>query len=510
MRLIGKQARVLTAAAGLLVVTASLGSCAWMPSEFNLSPLYRHRLDKDGSVLEMDVLWPIIHYETLPDGGTDFRIRPLYRRVEKPDTPGFGEKGEKGDGTASRGTQVDHQYLWPLGRVRVRENETHARFFPLWNHDSRQFIDGRRESDWYFLFPFFWGGSNQKAPGLPVERYFGMFPLWLDAPGQFLTYDRLTFHFWPLHTRTEKDGRVGHIFLWPLIGYGDSDRENQSYWYRFLPFFSFNAREGQYERYSVLWPFFSWATDLMDTDDPLESFNFWPLCGWQTSKKRNTWSFLWPFFRGQEIQGKKSQLDLFWPFFHSLDDNTTGRDIHTWWLWPFVSRTKAKHQSSWSFLWPLIWWREYDDPDGKQTQQWIVPFFKHVHRTWMVDEKKENAWQKAGEDDYLQIWPLFHNETRRDGRAEFAIPSPWFYRNGNEEGVGEAYDWLYTLYRTRSRAPDDHSAECAVNLFTTRARGQRTQTSVPFLFSYESENGAGTFYLFNCIPFRFGDKEGGR
>ena len=54
-----------------MVVSGTLDSCAWLPSEFNLSPIYRHRLADDGSVLEMDVLWPIVHYETLANGGTD-------------------------------------------------------------------------------------------------------------------------------------------------------------------------------------------------------------------------------------------------------------------------------------------------------------------------------------------------------------------------------------------------------------------------------------------------------
>ncbi len=66
--------RRITAVLAFLVVSGTLDSCAWLPSEFNFSPIYRHRLDKDGSVLEMDVLWPIVHYETRPDGGTDFRI----------------------------------------------------------------------------------------------------------------------------------------------------------------------------------------------------------------------------------------------------------------------------------------------------------------------------------------------------------------------------------------------------------------------------------------------------
>lgn len=471
---------------------ACLGSCAWMPSEFNLSPIYRHRLDEQGNVLEMDVIWPLIHYETTADGGGDFRIRPFYRCVTKPDLPGFGPQPVAA-GDPQPISRSDHQFLWPLGRVRTSADETHGRLFPLYSYDGRKFIDGRFESDWYCLFPFIWGGSDQVSPDADPENYFGILPFYLDAPAEFLTYDRLTFVLWPLYTRTEKDGRVGHIALWPLLGMGSGPKEDDTRWHRFLPFYKFIEQVGRFVRYAVLWPFITWGTEYMDTDDPMSSFAIWPLLSWQTSERINSWSFLWPFFRGHEIEGKKQQLDILWPFYRSLYDNTDGREINQWWLWPFVSRTTAKHQDSWSFLWPLVWWRKYDDPDGVQTQRWVAPFYKSVHRDW----------KGGGEDDYLQIWPLFHVDQKPDGRGDWSFPSPWFFRDGNEEGVGEAYDWLYTVVKGRAQAADDHSVEAIANLYTTRTRGERTQTSVPFLFSYVSDAKSSTFYLFNCIPIRF-------
>src|SRR5678816_209199 len=60
------------------------GACALMPRELNLTPVWFHRLDADGHMLEWDAAWPILHYERTPDGGDDFRIRPLYRRVTEP------------------------------------------------------------------------------------------------------------------------------------------------------------------------------------------------------------------------------------------------------------------------------------------------------------------------------------------------------------------------------------------------------------------------------------------
>ncbi|MCB9889747.1 MAG: hypothetical protein H6836_09245 [Planctomycetes bacterium] len=488
------------------VLASNLTGCSLLPSEFNLSPLYRHRLDEHGKVLEMDVLWPVVHYEALAKGGSDFRIRPFYRRVSKPDLDGFGTPakpvGDQPHTTtrtnaepAPAALRQDHQFLWPLGRVRVTDTETHSRLWPLWSRDHRRFLDGGEESDWYFLFPFFWGGSSQKDPSKPAENYFGVFPLYFDAPGQFLTYDRFTAILWPLYVRTEKDKRVGHTFLWPFIGFG-SDADGSTYWHRFLPLYSAIRRPGVFERLALLWPILSFGRERMNTEDPVSGFALWPLFSWQRSKsgKTRSWSFLWPFFRGQSIEGKKWQLDLLWPLFRRLEDNTRGNDVKQWWLWPFVSRTVAKHQQAWNFLWPLIWWRSYDDPDGLQTQQWVVPFFKHVKR----------EWKTGGVDDYLQIWPLVHFEQKRSGTGEWRFPSPWFYRDGNAEGVGAAYDWLYTLACGEQRAPDDRAMHLAAHVFTTRTRGKRTQTSIPLLFSYVGDERQRTMYLFNLIPIPLG------
>ena len=477
-------------------------SCSILPSEFNVSPVYRHRLDENGAVLEMDVLWPIFHFETLADGGTDFRVRPFYRRVERPAKPGFGVGSDDPD-------RRDHQFLWPLGRVRESDREWHGRLWPLWNHDHRRFEDGREETDFYFLFPFFWGGYDKAGPDAPARPYFGMFPLYLDTPREFLTYDRLTFVLWPLYTRTKKDGRTGHTFLWPFLGFGSVDEEErrerglldqpQTTWVRVLPLFNYIAREGDWWRLSLLWPVFSYGVDLLYTDDPLFSFHVFPLFGWQSNETITGWSFLWPFFRGHEVEGKSRKLQFFWPVFHYFWSNLNDENLETWWVWPLVSRTTSRYQRAWTFLWPLSWFREYDDSDGLQKQHWVLPFYKWIHR----DRK---AWrdQGGGVDDYLQIWPLLHVESEHTGEAEWAFPSPWPYRADNAEGVHELYGWLYTLLDGRTRQTGDRAVKTWAHLYSTRTRGARSQTSVPFLFSHESDGDRGTFYLFNLIPFSYG------
>ena len=84
--------------AGLLLVFAS--GCSLMPRELNLSPLWFHRCDATGEVLEWDCAWPLLHYERTPDGGDDFRVRPFYRRLTEPELEAS-----------------EHQFLWPLGQI---------------------------------------------------------------------------------------------------------------------------------------------------------------------------------------------------------------------------------------------------------------------------------------------------------------------------------------------------------------------------------------------------------
>ena len=102
-----------------LVLTAG---CSLMPRELNLTPLWFHRLDAEGELLEWDAAWPLLHYERTPEGGDDFRVRPLYRRVTQPvdELPAD--------------SSVEHQFLWPLGRVQSYPDQTHARVFPLFSY----------------------------------------------------------------------------------------------------------------------------------------------------------------------------------------------------------------------------------------------------------------------------------------------------------------------------------------------------------------------------------------
>jgi hypothetical protein len=249
------------------------GSCGILPDEFNLSPLYRHRVAADGRLAELDILWPVFHFERWEDGSTDYRVRPLYRFVARPD-----------------GTE-EHQFVWPFGRVVSDREETHARVFPFWSYRKHLDENGEVDVDWHF-FPFLWGGENVSGD----EDYLALLPIYGSIP-DFLTYDRYRWILWPIYSSTEKGDMTGHLFLVFLAGWGSSTQENGPWWHRFLPFYGVNVSPGKHEHYTVLWPFLQWGREGMDRRDPLSFFHLWPLIGWKTGAEYSWWTTLWPFFR---------------------------------------------------------------------------------------------------------------------------------------------------------------------------------------------------------------------
>jgi hypothetical protein len=458
-----------------LLACCPMAGCAWLPSELNLAPLWFHRLDENGEVLEWDLLWPIVHYERTPEGGDDFRIRPLWRRVTEPEA-----------------AAVEHQFLVPLGVVRSDPHESSQRLFPLWNWRSKEDQDGFRDVDWYALFPFLWGGSNERGD----EDYFAFLPFWADIP-QFLSYDRFRTILFPLWVRLDKDGHRHQMLLWPLIGWS-SCAEGSHHWFRVAPFYGHDVEDGRFDRRFLLWPFFHWGWENLDMADPVWTFWFWPFVGVQSGRTASGLAILWPFFEQTQLDDRNYKLNVLWPFFHYRESRIE-QNLVQWWLWPFVGHAHSDDQNSWSFLWPLIWWRRYDDPDSTTEQEWILPLFWHIRQT-----REDGA-----ERDYVKLWPLAHRTVATDGDGktvggDWSLLSPIPWRDGNATGIEETYGFLWQIAAGRQRAPDDHGLDVLGRVFTRRARGARTTASVPFLFNYERDGNGTVLRLLQFLPIRLG------
>lgn len=457
---------------------AMLGSsCAILPRELNLSPLWFHRLDEDGKVLEADALWPIVHYERTPQGGDDFRIRPLWRRITEPEVKA-----------------VEHQFLWPLGRLRTDQDGTSNRLFPLWSWRQHENEKGELDTDWYAIFPLLWGGHTARGD----EDYFAFLPFYGDIP-DFLTYDRFQTVLFPLYVRLDKEGHRHFLFVWPLIGVS-SCAEGPHDWFRVFPIYGHDIDTGKHERHFAIWPILSWSTENIDTDDPVDSWWIWPIYGERSSRRVAGVSILWPLFEKLDREDGYHKLNVLWPLFHYYRDETSvDKHVTQWWLWPIVGHAKSDDEDNWSFAWPLIWWRDYHDPDGRTRQEWVLPFFWHVG----FDGKDGST------EDFLKLWPFAHRTTKRDADGkeiggDWSVLSPIPWRDGNNYGVEEMYGFLWELAHGRRRGPDDHAVDLVARAYSRRERAHSTTASVPFLFNYESDDAGRTLRLFQFLPIGLG------
>lgn len=469
-----------TATLASAIFALATGACATLPRELNLSPFYRHRLAEDRSLLELDVAWPIVHYERTPSGGDDVRLRPLWRRLQE-------------------GERVEHQFLWPFGRVVSDSEEVNARLFPLWTYRWRLNGFGQRELEWEApyplpILPFVAGGLEAYEDG-STARYFGINPIYADLRG-FLTYDHYLAILFPLYLGTVKGDRYSHNFLFWLLGFGGRDTAPIERWHRALPLYAAFEQAGVRASYALLWPFFTWGREKLDTDDPVHRFLFWPPFGWQRSQSGRVhgWSVLWPLFQSLTVNERYYRLDLLWPLFRYLRDDNEDRPFYQWWLWPLVSHTDGRYHQAWSFLWPIIWWRWFADIDGDQHQRWVLPFY------WHVEGRRKDGKQSR----FTKVWPLVHTSSRADGTGDWSVLSPWFWREGNAYGVDEAYGFVWTLAAGRRYAPADQGMHLFANLYTQRTRNGTRYASVPFLFSYEGDDAGGTLRLLQCIPIAWG------
>ncbi|PIE25683.1 MAG: hypothetical protein CSA62_00395 [Planctomycetota bacterium] len=480
---------------GLLLL---LTSCSVLPDEFNLSPIYRHRVGPDGRAQEIDILWPLLHWERNPNsGGDDTRLRPFWRQVHLPAR-----------------NRIEHQFLAPLGDAYFDDEESKLSLFPLWFY--RKHLEMGHEDawdiDWNILY-LFWGGQSSDG-----ENYLGLAPIY-GSIKDFLTYDEWGWVFFPFYVWWKKGDARGTQLLWPLISWGNDGKQGGHNWLRFLPFYGESIRPGVRESRSLLWPFFHWAHEFEKGGGVTSEFMFWPLFGWSLGPRYRLYSFLWPLFRyGYEVvqegaDPKYWQLDYPWPLLRYRWDDTSKRQILQNWFFPLFGHTKTTSKDLWSLLYPFVWVETWEDETSRHDQTLILPFFSDIEsrRKKPASEQPTDgtvAYEK-GSRRRLRLWPFFSKRQERDGSWQWQLLDIWPYEGKNSYGIKEAYDWIWVLAEERGDALGNSQVRSFANLYTSRNfAGRRFQCSVPFLFNYEeTEDGAKTLRLFQVLPIRWGGED---
>jgi hypothetical protein len=281
-----------------------------------------------------------------------------------------------------------------------------------------------------------------------------------------------------------------------LLGGWTSGGPRDGSW-RLLPFWRHRLVRGpdgelRTDQRTLLWPFFTWGRDHLDSDAPSRRTALWPLWSHEESDTWSRTTWLWPFFRVNEQkvppveQGGEFLHDLPWPFYrHARGED--GRS--TFRIFPFWSHQVTPEVDSISFAFPLGWWRRvrlrsaeegWPPGDGWREDLYVIPIHHSSRRT--LDGR-------PGADTEWQTWPLWHADHGAQGRADCAALSLVPARNLELLApADELYSFLWTLWRRRSDGVRDETRL----LFDTvlwRSEPGGTRISVPFLYSQRPEPG---------------------
>ena len=448
----------------LLGVAATLGAACgslplpsvdlreWHLPEADLNPLLRIQHRPDGAV-EIEALGPFIDVRQGPEG-LSHAFRPLYQY----------KQWLEDDGTPLDSTDV----IAPFWRHESRKNGSRARFWPLFWWDTRDdFPGGRRWTS--ILFPFFWAGDGPADD----DGYFAFWPLGGRIRGMFglHTYD---FALWPLFMRTRMDVSEDAVSWTVLLGGGWTTGGPRDGSWRALPFYRhrlWRAPDGtlRTDQHTVLWPFFTWGYDHMDTT-PSERTGVWPLYSREDSDSWYRTTVLWPFFRWNRERVEQDPdffYDLPWPLFRwsRVDDSERFR------LFPIYSRYDAEEVSSRAWMLAFVRDMRWPGREAEPTQRarMVFPF-------WFSGFDEGDR----GRDSHRQLWPLAHEQRTAAGGLDIGLLSITPARHVPfMRPIEESWQPLFTLWRVQSDG-EVTETRAAWDLYFHRIGPEGESLSVPF------------------------------
>jgi len=349
--------------------------------------------------------------------------------------------------------------VWPLFRYRKNEKGTSVWLIPILSYRARP-QEGGYDRDLYIVPCIAWGDSPDEG------SHFALFPI-AGKLTSFLGNEEVRFVLWPIFTRIRNRGTVSHHLFYPLINWLHGG--GRSGW-RVWPFWAVyrgETEEGKprYRRYYVLWPFFSYQRNNLETSVPSTAWVFFPFYS--------------------RIEGKNiSRLYVMWPLFSWAEDR---KRRYTAWGMPFLPiRFGSGDDEKQIDIWPLFgWWKNHPRARGKNavlfrqyalwpiqryefrrteaikgSQFWFLPFWWRSDIRW----RRDDTYRKR-----RKIWPFFAWE-RTNEKSNWEVFSllPWF-----DEDVERFWGRFWCVARYR-RYKDRKALEILWGLFSREESGERS------------------------------------
>ena len=393
--------RIARAVVGALACASLGASCASLGGDMHLAPVYSslHRFD-GGRTTELAggaVLFEDPPTRTLEDGTTEDVVVRLMdgepderfgRRVRalRPLVGEVWHAGADGDRT--------FEWLPPLGITRWRGEELSSYFFPFYSAKLTPENTKGRTFMMVVLPGFLWTREADGADHVAWAPFYG-------DMRDFLTFSRIQFVLFPLYLRTERAGNRTDNLLFPVLSWTRPIPEDEvtdpiaqlerreAHGWRVWPLFGRSQREGSYDRRFVLWPIGHVQHNHLERapENQEHLFGVWPLF---TSTRMGTYrgfTVLWPFFgwatdpRGAEEEGGEAffALDAPWPLVRFQRGGRAKDPVTRSRIWPFFSHMRGDKLEAWSVAWPFVQWRTEDYLHHERRSLYVLPFWRGWH-----------------------------------------------------------------------------------------------------------------------------------
>jgi len=423
---IGRRARAIALILlGLVACAAAARAEETPPAPVNLWPAFDDRVDPLAKARVRSGVGPLFHWSRSLDGNVEeFAFRPLFfwRRDAAADT-------------------VEREFLYPVSTYRRKESDWDFQFVRLLNARAEGSVQAGREARRDF-FPFYFSGVRETG-----ESYRGVLPFWGKVYDR-LFWEELEWVCFPFYMRTVRTGAQNRYFPWPLLsvvrGVNPEDRHRG---FRIVPFYGEEIKEGVFEKYFVLWPFYLYQRTGLDGDEPEEVRAFFPFYAARRSPKWDQITVAWPFFVYTGDRGRGyEQWDVAWPIFKYV----RGENRQALWVLPFYYDDRKLLRDEFLFreiryhdlgvLFPLF---------IRNREEYIGSWKERRRILWYLysDTREEG---RDGSSRRIDAWPLLRYERDREGAVFFqslALVEAILLRN---EWIERNYSPLWALYVYRA------------------------------------------------------------
>lgn len=327
--------------------------------------------------------------------------------------------------------------LWPLFQYRQRGGSWDVTALPLFYFIAHMDHYGFLDKDLMVALVLWWGESPDEG------NYLTLLPFGGTLRG-LLAKDRVVWVLPPLYVRLDDKGTVSQHVLWPVVNWIRGG--GHSGW-RVWPFYGRYTkrnppRPGEDEgrlRYVwtfVMWPFYTYQENLLDTDHPAITRVIFPFYGSIESEDYSETTYLWPFFKIREDR-KTGTTEYRAPFpFVTYAVGPSERRVDIWPLFGVYRRGDYRRHF---VLTPIERYEEKNSPTERWYRFWLLPFWWDYYKI----DKSTGATQRE-----FSLWPLVRYERQMDGSVSVhAVAPEWFKDPGGYEKYWGHFFRVYRYYR---------------------------------------------------------------